>query len=162
MIAAARSFALEGPFCAEPTIDQLFAEPIVQQLMRRDRTDEATIRHLLQQTAAGRPKSDSEVLESGEANFAVRFLHKTAQLRFSHYECAVLTYLAQHQGVDRADLAHRLDIEPMTLFRVIDQLQAAGFLAHMAYPEQRRVPVVALTARALPIIECIFGLAKKT
>jgi len=30
------------------------AEPIVQQLMRRDRIDEATIRHLLQATAAAR------------------------------------------------------------------------------------------------------------
>ena len=38
----------------EPTLDQLLAEPIVQQLMRRDRIDETTIRHLLQATAAAR------------------------------------------------------------------------------------------------------------
>ena len=38
--------------CNEPTLDQLLAEPIVQQLMRRDRIDEAAIRHLLQETAA--------------------------------------------------------------------------------------------------------------
>jgi hypothetical protein len=36
----------------EPTLDQLFAEPIVQQLMIRDRIDEATTRNLLQQAAA--------------------------------------------------------------------------------------------------------------
>jgi hypothetical protein len=40
---------------AEPTLDQLLAEPIVQQLMRRDQTDEPTIRHLLRETAAARP-----------------------------------------------------------------------------------------------------------
>ena len=39
----------------EPTLDQLLAEPIVQRLMRRDQTDEATIRRLLQATAAARP-----------------------------------------------------------------------------------------------------------
>jgi hypothetical protein len=39
----------------ELTLDQLLAEPIVQQLMRRDRIDEATIRHLLQETAAAQP-----------------------------------------------------------------------------------------------------------
>jgi hypothetical protein len=39
----------------EATLDQLLAEPIVQQLMRRDRIDEATIRHLLQETAFARP-----------------------------------------------------------------------------------------------------------
>jgi len=42
------------PRSDEPTLDQLLAEPIVQQLMRRDRIDEATIRHLLQATAAAR------------------------------------------------------------------------------------------------------------
>ena len=37
---------------AEPTLDQLLAEPIVQQLMRRDQTNEPTVRHLLRETAA--------------------------------------------------------------------------------------------------------------
>jgi hypothetical protein len=32
----------------------------------------------------------------------------------------------------------------------------------MAHPEHGRVPVLALTAKALPIIECIYGLTKKT
>jgi hypothetical protein len=41
----------------EPTLDQLLAEPIVQQLMRRDRIDAATIRHLLQETAFARRAS---------------------------------------------------------------------------------------------------------
>ena len=42
----------------EPTL--LFAEPIVQQLMIRDRIDEATTRNLLQQAAAGQvPKLGS-------------------------------------------------------------------------------------------------------
>jgi hypothetical protein len=38
----------------EPRLDQLFAEPIVKQLMDRDRIDEATIRRLLRQTAVAR------------------------------------------------------------------------------------------------------------
>jgi len=38
----------------EPRLDQLFAEPIVKQLMRRDRIDEATTRRLLRQAAVAR------------------------------------------------------------------------------------------------------------
>ena len=38
----------------EPRLDQLFAEPIVKQLMHRDRIDEATIRRLLRQAAVAR------------------------------------------------------------------------------------------------------------
>jgi DNA-binding HxlR family transcriptional regulator len=161
MIGAAGFLAALGrPFFAEPTIAQLFAEPIVRQLMRRDGTDEATIRRLLQKTAAAR-QSASKALESNEANIAVRCLHNTAQLRFSSYECAILTYLAQRRRVYRPGLAHVLDIEPMMLSRVLDQLQAAGFVAHMTYPEHPSVPALALTAKALPIIECIYGLTKK-
>jgi hypothetical protein len=42
------------PASNQATLDQLLAEPIVQQLMRRDHTDEATIRDLLQEIAAAR------------------------------------------------------------------------------------------------------------
>jgi hypothetical protein len=38
----------------EPKLDQLFAEPIVKQLMHRDRIDEATIRRLLRHAAVAR------------------------------------------------------------------------------------------------------------
>jgi hypothetical protein len=38
----------------KPRLDQLFAEPIVKQLMDRDRIDEATIRRLLRQAAVAR------------------------------------------------------------------------------------------------------------
>ena len=48
------------PLSDEPTLDQLLAEPIVQQLMRRDSIDEATIRQLLQKTAAARQVSWAE------------------------------------------------------------------------------------------------------
>ena len=38
----------------EPTLDQLFADPIVRQLMHRDGIDEAATRRLLQRVAAAR------------------------------------------------------------------------------------------------------------
>ncbi len=37
---------------AAPTLDQLLAEPIVQQQMRRDGVDETTIRLLVQETGS--------------------------------------------------------------------------------------------------------------
>ena len=42
------------PASDEPRLDQLFTEPIVQQLMHRDRIDEATTRRLLRQAAVAR------------------------------------------------------------------------------------------------------------
>jgi hypothetical protein len=46
--------AAARPASNEVTLDQLLAEPIVKQLMRRDQTDEATIRDLLLEIAASR------------------------------------------------------------------------------------------------------------
>jgi DNA-binding MarR family transcriptional regulator len=148
--------------CDEPTLDQLLAEPIVRQLMRRDQTDEATIRHLLRRSRTARLTSDRETCWADDTDIVVRYLHKTAQLRFSRYECVVLTYLAQHKGVDPARLAQVLDVSPPALFRVVDQLEAAGLVQRILDLEGRRSEVLALTAKALPIIECIHGMTKKT
>jgi hypothetical protein len=51
--AALRAMAGKRAF-DEPRLDQLFAEPIVKQLMHRDRIDEATIRRLLRLAAVAR------------------------------------------------------------------------------------------------------------
>jgi hypothetical protein len=52
----------------EPTLDQLFSEPIVQQLTRRDRTDEASIRQLLQEAAAVRLASRETTIPTPEGD----------------------------------------------------------------------------------------------
>jgi hypothetical protein len=52
---AALGAAQVRPPSDELTLDQLLAAPIVQQLMRRDGIDEATIRRLVRETAAARP-----------------------------------------------------------------------------------------------------------
>src|SRR5580692_9682701 len=71
----------------EPTLDQLLVEPIVQQLMRRDQVDEATIRHLLQETRAARPALRAEDdPNTDDPNAIVRLLHETARLWRSRYD----------------------------------------------------------------------------
>jgi uncharacterized membrane protein YkgB len=50
---------------AEPTLDHLFSEPIVRQLMRRDRIDEAVTRRLLQLAAIARAALTAASVQSG-------------------------------------------------------------------------------------------------
>jgi hypothetical protein len=79
-----------APACSRPaeqTLDQLLAEPIVQQLMRRDRVGEATIRHLLQATASARWASKAEDdLDADDPQSIVRLLCETARLWCSRYD----------------------------------------------------------------------------
>jgi MarR family transcriptional regulator for hemolysin len=160
----------------EPTLDQLLAEPIVQNLMRRDQTNEATIRHLLQETATARPASRAKEDPETDDSYTIgRLLYETARLWRRRYDrevrqlpgmagarCAVLIQLAQHEGVNQAALAQILDIRSITLVRLLDRLEAADFIARMPDPDDRRAHVLALTAKALPIIECIYDLRRKT
>jgi hypothetical protein len=48
---------MAGGAPGEAALDQLRAEPIVKQPMRRDRTDEAKIRQLIRKVGAGRSLS---------------------------------------------------------------------------------------------------------
>src|SRR5271154_7070204 len=160
----------------EPTLDQLFAEPIVQLLMHRDRTDEATIRHLLQQTSAARPASPANDDSSPDDPNIVSLLHETARLARSRRDrelraqlpgmtsarYTVLVHLAHHKGFNQSALAQILDIRPITLVRLLDRLEAAGFVERIPDPDDRRAHVLALTAKALPLIESIHELNRKT
>jgi DNA-binding MarR family transcriptional regulator len=154
------------------------AEPIVQLLMHRDRMNETTVRRLLQQTSAAqrasRAKNDPR---ADDPNTIVRLLqlHRTARLARGGYDrallaqlpgmtcarCAVLIHLAQHKVFNQAALAQILDIRPTTLVRLLDWLEAAGFVARMPDPDDRRAHVLALTAKALPIIERIHDLTTR-
>jgi DNA-binding MarR family transcriptional regulator len=140
----------------------------------------------MQETAAARlalrVRGDSNTDESGtdesstdDPQAIVRLLHEIARLWPSHYDrevrarfpgmtrarCAVLTHLARHQGVNQVTLARILDIRPMSLVRLLDRLEAAGFVERRPDRDDRRVHVLVLTAKALPIVERIDGLARK-
>jgi|HubBroStandDraft_6_1064221.scaffolds.fasta_scaffold10434_6 MarR family transcriptional regulator for hemolysin len=183
--AALRTASAQPP-SDEPTLDQLLAEPIVQQLMRSDRTDEAAIRHLVQEAAAARLASQAHNGSSTDGSSRddsgtddpqaiVQLLHETARLWSRHYDrevralfpgmtrarCAVLSHLARHEGVNLVTLAGILDIRPISLVRLLDRLEAAEFVVRRPDPDDRRVRVLALTAKALPIVERIDGLTRK-
>jgi MarR family transcriptional regulator, transcriptional regulator for hemolysin len=161
----------------EPTLDQLLAEPIVQQLMRRDRTDEATIRVLLQATASARPalgaKDDPD---TDDPDAILWLLHETARQWRSRYDHTirarlpgmtsagglVLIHLARHGRINQAALARILDIRPITLARLLDRLEARGLVTRMSDADDRRVHVLALTAKALAIIAELHELTRKT
>jgi DNA-binding MarR family transcriptional regulator len=159
----------------EPTLDQLLAEPIVQLLMRRDHTDEATTRLLLQAVVA-RPVEGQDDPDTDDPCPLAWLLHETARLWSRRYDrevrallpgmtragCAVLFHLARHDGVNQAALAQILDIAPMTLVGLLDRLEAAGLVARMPHPDDRRAHVLALTAKALPIVGYIYDQTGKT
>ena len=160
-----------------PAATKLSSAPKETKSPAPDRTDETTVRRLLQQTSGAQPAEQAkDDPRADDPNTIVRLLLDTARLACSLYDralraqlpgmtlgrCAVLIQLAQHERPNQAALAQILDIRPITLVRLLDRLEATGFVERIPDPDDRRAHVLALTAKALPIIERIHDLNRKT
>src|SRR5258706_2225794 len=54
----------------------------------------------------------------------------------------LLAYLANNEGINQSGLAELLEIEPITLGRIIDKLQARGLIERHPDPSDRRARVL--------------------
>src|SRR5882762_4125117 len=62
----------------------------------------------------------------------------------------VLAYLSLHEGINQNGLAELLEIEPITLGRIVDKLQILGLVERRPDPSDRRGWLLHLTPAARP------------
>jgi len=62
----------------------------------------------------------------------------------------VLAYLAQNEGIHQSGLAELLDVEQITLGRIIDKLETLGLIERHPHPSDRRIWLLHLTSAARP------------
>src|SRR3546814_10947859 len=67
------------------------------------------------------------------------FNQRAAAHGLSLAQWRALAFLARQQGVNQVTLADRLEIQPITLARLIDRLQVAGLVARRPEDRKRRV-----------------------
>ena len=84
---------------------------------------------------------------------------RAAALGLTRAQAAVLANLARQEGINQAALAQLLELEPITLARLLDRLQAAGLIERRPDPKDRRAHLLYLTAAAYPLLDRIFALA---
>ena len=82
-----------------------------------------------------------------------RFDARARALGVTRAQWQVLLSLSRHEGINQAGLADRLEVENITLCRMIDRLSEAGLVERRADSADRRVWRLHLTPAALPIIE---------
>jgi DNA-binding MarR family transcriptional regulator len=73
-----------------------------------------------------------------------------------------LFHLSRNEGCNQATLAEVLDVEPITLARVLDRLELAGWVERRPDPTDRRARLLFLKPEALPIMEQLQGLGAET
>jgi MarR family transcriptional regulator for hemolysin len=68
---------------------------------------------------------------------------------------AVLLRLERHEGLKQSDLAELLDIQPITLTRLVDRLCDNRLIERRADPKDRRAKRLYLTPAARPLLDRI-------
>lgn len=70
----------------------------------------------------------------------------------SQAQWRALAHLARDEGLKQSALAERLEIQPITLTRLIDRMEAAGWVERRSDAVDRRAVRLYLTARAEPVL----------
>ncbi len=85
---------------------------------------------------------------------------REAGLRLNRSEAAVLVHVFHAPGISQATLATYLDIETISVVRLIDSLQAAELIERRPHPTDRRIRTLWLTEAAGPTIVRIQAIAR--
>ena len=78
---------------------------------------------------------------------------KARQFGMTRAQWAVLFRLERNEGLKQSELAEILDIQPITLTRLIDRLCDNGLIERRGDPNDRRAKRLFLTPAARPVLE---------
>jgi MarR family transcriptional regulator, transcriptional regulator for hemolysin len=90
-------------------------------------------------------------------------LHETARLLSKRYDqrakslgltraqIQLLAYLVYHEGINQTGLADLIEIEPISLARLIDRMEQAGWVERRPDPHDRRAWLLYITEKAKPV-----------
>lgn len=90
------------------------------------------------------------------------FERRARALGLTRAQWAAIAHLRRQEGCNQSTLADLLDVEPITLARLLDRMEAAGFIERHPDPADRRARLVFLTAKAKPLIDRLAEFAIET
>jgi MarR family transcriptional regulator for hemolysin len=101
--------------------------------------------------------------EIGETAHSLRkaFDRLAVGLGVTRAQWKVLFKLTRTPGLRQVELADLLDLEPITLCRIVDRLEEAGLVERARDPEDRRAWRLHVTTQAQPLVEKLRGIGAK-
>ena len=84
---------------------------------------------------------------------------KMRQLGLTRSQWWVMTHLYFNEGISQTELSSILDIERATLGRLLDRLEAKGWLERRPHPKDRRVKRVFLTGEVELLMQTMRSMA---
>src|SRR6516164_11213549 len=86
--------------------------------------------------------------------------HKAGQFGITRAQWTVLARLDRFEGLKQSELAEMLDLQPISLTRLLDRLAENGLIERRDDPNDRRANRLYLTPAARPLLERLEGLGK--
>lgn len=87
------------------------------------------------------------------------FDRRLESLALTQAQWRALVNIARTEGLSQTALAECLEIQPITVGRLIDRMESAGWVERRSHPADRRAVQLYLTAKSQPIIEEIHSRA---
>ena len=81
------------------------------------------------------------------------FNRRVQHLGLTQAQWQVLAHLARNEGMRQIQLAETLEMQPISVARIIDRMQAAGWVERRPDPADRRAFNLYVTDKANPILE---------
>ena len=88
-----------------------------------------------------------------------RFDERARLIGATRPQWRTIAMLSRNEGINQGGLAELLEIEPITLCRMIDRLEEAGKVERRRDPDDRRAWRIYLTPKARPVIEQLRAIA---
>jgi MarR family transcriptional regulator, transcriptional regulator for hemolysin len=88
--------------------------------------------------------------------------YKAAQFGMTRAQWAVLVRVDRSEGLNQSELAEVLDLQPITLTRLLDKLCDSGLIERRPDPADRRAKRLYLTPAARPLLERLGALGEET
>lgn len=110
-----------------------------------------------------RPDSDSVGFLLADVSRLLRrdFDRRVRALELTQAQWRAIAHLAREDGLKQAALAERLEVAPITVGRLVDRLEAAGWVVRRPDPADRRASLLYLTEKTAPIIDEMRSLASE-
>ena len=88
--------------------------------------------------------------------------YKASQFGITRAQWAVLVRVDRAEGLNQSELAEMLDLQPITLTRLLDKLCDNGLIERRPDPDDRRAKRLFLMPAARPLLGQLSGLGEET
>ncbi len=91
-----------------------------------------------------------------------KFDQRARGLGLSRAQWQLLVHLSRHEGINQSGLAEILEIENITLGRLVDRMEEAGWVERRPDPNDRRARLLYTSEKVAPVMERMRELAEAT